>query len=382
VPRRSDLLWAALATTAALAALLSDEAGVIAVLLTVAACAPVVVWRTHPLPAAVASLTFAAAAMSLGHTGVVPVLIGLALCGLAAIYSAPHVTLPLTLYAGAAMAAAVAIAGTDPVTPVIMRIVLGFAIGATPVLIGGSIRRERERTREARQFAERIAELHDRDVERAVAEERLRIARDVHDITGHHLSAISLQAGGALGARGATSDPEVREALEAIHRLTSEALGQTRRALGVLRAGPAALAPTPRLDQLEPLLQPARDAGLAVDVQRNGIARPLSDELELCAYRVLQESLTNVVRHSGARSVHVRVAYGQHELTVVVEDDGAGRPAQAGGGIGGMRERVAIVGGRLVAGPNARGWSVRATLPLHEPDPEPEHERELGGVTP
>lgn len=342
-----------------------DDGGAAGVLLTVAACAPIAARRTHPLPAAMTALAFAALGMALGYTAVVPVLAGLVLCSQAAIYSASRVTLPLTAYAGAAMAAAVAIAGTDPVTPLIMRVVLGFAIGATPVLIGGSIRRERERTREAQEFARRIAELRDRDVERAVAEERLRIARDVHDITGHHLSAISLQAAGASGARGATSDPEVRDALQRIHRLTSEALGQTRRALGVLRASePAALAPTPRLEQIDQLLEPARDAGLAVDLRLEGSARPLSDEIEVCAYRVLQESLTNVLRHSHARSVRVRVAYGDRELTVEVQDDGVGRPAKPGGGIGGMRERVAIVGGRFSAGPSGRGWAVRASLPL------------------
>jgi len=355
VHRRADILWAA----------------------------PVAVWRAHPLPAAVVALACAATAMALGYPAVVPVLIALLLCSRAAIHSAPKVTLPLTVYAGAVMAIAVAIAGTDPVTPVLMRAVGGFAIGATPVLIGGSIRRERERTREAQEFARQIAELRDRDVERAVVEERLRIARDVHDITGHHLSAISLQAAGASGARGAMSDPEVRDALASIHRLTSEALGQTRRALGVLRAsGPAALAPTPRLEHIEQLLQPARDAGLAVDLHVDGAGRQLSDELEVCAYRVLQESLTNVVRHSGATAVEVRIAYGGQDLTITVEDDGVGGPARPGGGIGGMRERVAIVGGHFAAGPSARGWSVRASLPLPaEPRPASDPAR-ISGVAP
>jgi signal transduction histidine kinase len=356
--RRLDLIWAALAAAVATAGLIGD--GAVPVLLAVAACAPVAVRRRHRVPAAVVSLAFASTAMALGHTAYVAVVVALVLCSQAAIHSAPRVTLPLTAYAGAAMAAAVAIAGTDPVTPVSLRIFAGFAIGATPVLIGGSIRRERDRTREAQEFARRIAELRDRDVERAVVEERLRIARDVHDITGHHLSAISLQAAGAMGAE---SDPEVRGALETIHRLTSEALGQTRRALGALRE-PATLAPTPRLADLEPLLAPARAAGLDADLRVEGDARPLPDELELCAYRVLQESLTNVVRHARAASVRVRVNYGANALSVCVAADGVGRPARAGGGIEGMRERVAIVGGRLEAGPGERGWTVRATLPL------------------
>jgi signal transduction histidine kinase len=379
VPRRADVLWAALATALAMVVLLSDVPGaqetsdrypdLLGALLAVAACAMLAVWRRNPLATAVVALACAAAGLALGYTVVVPIVVGLVLCSQAAIHSVPRVTLPLAAYAGTAMAAAVAVAGTD--TPLIMRIVGGLAIGVTPVLIGDSIRSERERTRAAREFARRIAELRDRDVERAVVEERLRIARDVHDITGHHLSAISLQA---AGASRATSDPVARGALERIHRLTSEALGQTRRALGVLRetgpARPATLAPTPRLEHVEQLLEPARDAGLAVDLRLDGAGRPLSDEIEVCAYRVVQESLTNVVRHASATAVHVRVAYGERELTIAVEDDGVGGPARPGGGIEGMRERVAIVGGSFAAGPGARGWSVRASLPLQaEPDP-------------
>ncbi len=384
MPRRADILWAALATAVALVALLGDGTGATPVLLAVAACAPIAVRRTHPLPAAVTALAFGAVSMALGHPATVPVLVGLVLSSQAAIESPPRVTLPLTAYAGAVMAATIAIAGTEPAIPVSLRIVAGFAIGAIPVLIGGSIRRERERTREAHEFAHRIGELRDRDIQRAVAEERLRIARDVHDITGHHLSAISLQVAGASGARGATSDPEVRDALGRIHRLTSEALGQTRRALGVLREpGPATLAPTPRLEHIEQLLKPARDAGLDVDLRLDGARRPLADEIEVCAYRVLQEGLTNVLRHSGASAVRVRVAYGRHELTIEVEDDGVGRPARPGGGIGGMRERVAMVGGGFTAGPSAHGWSVWASLPLDaRSDPRPVEHRAQGSTSP
>jgi signal transduction histidine kinase len=367
VPRRADVLWSAIATALALVVLRVDASGeapdpeAVGVLLSVAACAPIAVRRSHPRAAAVVALAFAAGGLALGHTVIVPILVGLALCAGAAIHSVSRVTLGLAAYAGTAMATAVAIAGTDPDTPVLVRIAGGLAIGATPVLIGDAIRSERERTREARELARRIAELHDRDIERAVVEERLRIARDVHDVTGHHLSAISLQA---AGASRATSDPVSRAALDRIHRLTSEALGQTRRALGVLRESPAALAPTPRLEHVEQLLEPARAAGLAVELRVEDAGRPLPDAIEVCAYRVVQESLTNVVRHAGATTVQVRVAYEEEELAIAVQDDGVGGPGRAGGGIEGMRERVAILGGSFAAGPGARGWSVRASLPL------------------
>lgn len=365
VPRRADLLWTALASALALAVLRLDAAGaaqvdrapdLLGALLAVAACAPIAVRRAHPLAAAVVALPLACLALALGYLVIVPVLVALALCSRAAIDSARRVTVPLAAYAGTVMASAVAITGDD--SPVPVGILVGAAVGVTAVLIGDAIRSERER-------AQRIAELRDRDVERAVVEERLRIVRDVHDITGHHLSAISLQA---AGAGLTTSDPVARAALERIHGLTAEALGQTRRALGVLRAPapdrPASRAPTPRLEQVEQLLEPARDAGLAVDLRLDGAGRPLSDEIEVCAYRVVQESLTNVVRHAGASAVRVRVSYGERELRIAVEDDGAGGPGRPGGGIEGMRERVAIVGGSFAAGPAGRGWSVRASLPL------------------
>jgi len=373
VPRRADLLWTALVTAVALAVLELDAGAatqgdrapdLLGALLVIAACAPVSVRRAHPLGAATVALPFAALALALGYTVILPILVGLVLCGRAALLSADRVTVPLAVYAGAVMAPAVAITGDDG--PVLVRLLGGVAIGATAVLLGDAIRSERERTRQARESEQRTAKLRDRDVERAVVEERLRIASDVHDITGHHLSAISLQA---AGAGRTTSDPVARAALERIHGLTSEALGQTRRALGVLRDGdparPAERAPTPRLEHVAQLVGPARDAGLDVDLRVERIGRPLSDEVEVCAYRIVQESLTNVVRHAGASAVSVVVTAEGQELVVAVEDDGAGGSSgRPGGGIEGMRRRVAILGGSFAAGPGARGWSVRARLPL------------------
>lgn len=384
MPRRADVLWAALATALALAVLKLDASDatrvdrapdLLGVVLAIAACAPVAVRRAHPLASAVAAVFFAATALALGYMVVVPVLVSLVLCSRAAIDSAQRVTVPLAAYAATAMAAGVAITGDD--NPVLLGVVVGAAIGVTAVLIGDAIRSERER-------GQRIVELRDRDVERAVVEERLRIVRDVHDITGHHLSAISLHA---AGAGRATSDPSARAALERIHGLTAEALGQTRRALGVLReaepahlARPAARTPTPRLEDVEQLLEPARDAGLAVDLRLDCADRPLSDEIEVCAYRVVQESLTNVVRHAGASAVRVRVSCDERELRIAVDDDGAGRPGRPGGGIAGMRERVASVGGSFAAGPAGRGWSVRARLPLDAEPGRPDRARVPGAA--
>lgn len=371
--RPANLLWTALAIGLALAALQLDGSGtarvarapdLLGTLLVIAACAPVATRRRIPLGSAAAAMLFAGVAMALGYMAIVPILVGLLLCGRAAIYSAQRVTIPLAIYAGAVVATAVTI--TDDESPVPLRIVLGAAIGATAVLIGDVIRSERERTREKEELARRIAELRDRDVEHAVVEERLRIAREVHDITGHHLSAISLQA---AGAGRNTSDPVAGETLGRIHQLATEALGQTRRALGVLReSGPASRDPIPRLEDLEQLLLLARDAGLEVELLREGVEARLPEQIEACAYRVVQESLTNVVRHSGAESVRVRVILEDEGLLVEITDDGTGGSEQPGGGIRGMQERVAIVGGSFRAGPGEQGWKVRVSLPL---DAEP-----------
>ncbi|MDO8211040.1 sensor histidine kinase [Conexibacter sp. CPCC 206217] len=333
-----------------------------AIALTVAACAPIAFRRTDPLAAPVVALTVTLVGTVLGEPMAAGTCAALGLVGLAASRAEVPVTGTLGIYSGLVVAVDVLISA-DAALPVVT--VGGFAVGMLPALIGEKFRAERIRARDAHELAQRIEQLRDREIGRALAEERVRIARDVHDITGHHLSAISLQAS---GAGGTTSDPEARAAFDRIHGLTTEALGQTRRALGVLRqqSEAAALAPSPRLAQVEDLLLPARAAGIAVELRVEGDARELSETVEMCAYRVIQESLTNVARHAGARSVRVAVAYGEASLGLTVGDDGiGGGTPRPGGGIAGMRERVALVGGELTAGPDdGGGWAVRARLPL------------------
>jgi len=323
--------------------------------------------RALPI-AAVVALAFVLACVAVDSALVGPaVIVALGLVGVASSRTEIRAAGTLGLLSGLVMTAC-ALSQSDGDRPALAAI-SGFAVGVLPALAGERLRGERVRTREARESARRIEELRDRDVQRAVAEERLRIARDVHDITGHHLSAISLQAAG--GGRQ-TTDSAARSGFERIHRLTTEALGQTKRSLGVLRQEPesATVAPPPRLAQVERLLEPARAAGIEVELRIEGDARELSELVEMCAYRVVQESLTNVVRHARAESARVRIDYGAEQLELAVEDDGAGDRdggARPGSGIEGMRERVALVGGSLSAGPEqAGGWSVRATLPLEE----------------
>ncbi|MEV0173670.1 sensor histidine kinase [Streptomyces sp. NPDC050803] len=201
-------------------------------------------------------------------------------------------------------------------------------------------------------------------------EERLRIARELHDVIGHNISMINVQSGAAL--HRLKKDPAQAEAaLSAIKAGSRETLQELRATLDVLRRvdEDAPRAPAPSLARADALVASAKLAGLAVRVERIGAERALPARVDLAAYRIVQESLTNAARHSGAGQVTLRLAYGDRELTVTVEDDGLGgaaRPAQAGGGSGvaGMTERARALGGELTAGPRPEGgFAVRARLP-------------------
>ncbi|HWV84639.1 MAG TPA: sensor histidine kinase [Capillimicrobium sp.] len=335
--------------------------------LAVAACVPAAFIRVAPPIAAATALAISLLGTVTGATMTGPIILSLALVALASSRAEAPLTDTLGVLSGIALAI-IAVLSDDDVRG--LAGIGGFAVGMLPALAGERLRAERQRARDARELARRVEELRDRDVEHAVAEERLRIARDVHDITGHHLSAIALQA---AGAGRTTADPGARTAFERIHALTTDALEQTRRTLGVLRrpSDPAALAPLPRLEHVEHLLEPARASGIGVALAIDGDARELPEAVEMCAYRVVQESLANVMRHAGATHARVALRYGADALDVEVADDGRGGtdgPVRPGGGIEGMRERVALVGGTIAVGPReGGGWDVRATLPVEVP---------------
>ncbi|WP_367318475.1 sensor histidine kinase [Streptomyces sp. HUAS ZL42] len=202
------------------------------------------------------------------------------------------------------------------------------------------------------------------------AEERLRIAREVHDVVGHNISMINVQAGAAL--HRLKKDPaQAEEALGAIKAGSRETLRELRATLGVLRQvdEQAPTAPAPGLARAEELAVSAGLSGLRVRIERTGAERSLSAPVDLAAYRIVQESLTNAARHSGGGEVTVRLVYGDEGLALAIEDDGRGataRPAVVGGGSGivGMTERARALGGELTAGPRAEGgFVVRARLP-------------------
>jgi signal transduction histidine kinase len=229
----------------------------------------------------------------------------------------------------------------------------------------------------AARLEERTADLERAREElarRAVAEERLRLARELHDVVAHAMSVIAVQSG--VGAHVADSRPEeVGEALAAIEATSRAALTELRRLLGVLRQDSevqASLTPVPGLANLDSLLAEVGKVGLAVRVRVEGTPLQLPAGVDLSAYRIVQEALTNVVKHAGPAHAQVTIGYRDQEVTVEVTDDGRGAvpPAsdgrvETGHGLIGMRERVAAFNGDLEAGPRpGGGFRVAARLPL------------------
>ena len=212
----------------------------------------------------------------------------------------------------------------------------------------------------------------------AVAEERSRIARELHDVVAHSVSVMVVQAGAARRTLAA-SPGQAAAALGQIESTGRQALVEMRRLLGLLRDGDgeagAALAPQPSLAHLESLVAAAREAGLPVEVTVEGEPRPLPAGVDLSAYRIVQEALTNSLKHAGPATASIRLCYGREVLEVQVWDDGLGgpgtapagngRPAGDGHGLIGMRERVALFGGTLEVGARSGGgFGVAARLPL------------------
>jgi signal transduction histidine kinase len=214
------------------------------------------------------------------------------------------------------------------------------------------------------------------------SEERLRIARDLHDSLGHHVSLINVQAGVALHLMD--DDPkQARSALAAIKRSSGELLREMRATLGVLRGvdeGPPRT-PVAGLARLEDLLAENRSAGLPVELEVVGAQRDLRPIVDQAAYRIVQESLTNTRRHAGPAHAHVRLEYADDGLLVQVDDDGLGAPAHTepsgGNGLPGMRERATALGGTLTAGPRpGGGFRVEAHLPAPQPTASPASEHD------
>lgn len=363
----------ALGITIAIAGQESKDAGAAAYLLGIAIAVPLFVRRRWPLavflastllviayhalhypeirsaaPLAVAIYTAARA----GHLRAVLVVVaGLALGGLGW----------LLLGKGESLASAL---GTQRLVEILLV--------ASLLLLAEAVRSREAWSAEVADRLRRSEAEREREAERRVEQERLRIARELHDVLAHTIAVIGVQAGVASEAP-ADAPEEARAALRTIREKSREATAEVRAALDVLREpeGDAPRAPAPGLAQLEELVDVAAAAELQVELSVTGAARPLPAAVDLTAYRIVQESLTNVIRHAEAREATISIHYEPDAVVVEIDDDGRGSTngaatAAAGHGLAGMRERTAALGGRLEAGPaphRGDGFRVRAWLP-------------------
>jgi signal transduction histidine kinase len=251
-----------------------------------------------------------------------------------------------------------------PVTLWNMTAVVGLLVA--PLLAGLWVRQMRLRAQTLEQLTQRLERERDERARAAVAEERARIARELHDEVAHAMSVIAVQADAAEGALA--HDPAlVERPLSAIRDTARSALVDMRRVLGALRGDEAAaLVPAPGLARISELVEQTRASGLDVELRSEGEPTPLPPALDVAAYRVVQEGLTNVRKHARARHVEVLIRYGRETVGVEVRDDGDGSGDGGGGGRGlaGIRERVSLLGGQFVAGPCAGGFALSVSLPL------------------
>ncbi len=361
-PVRRDVPLALAAAAVAVAQLVagpvsSDTVGLrqadaLGVALMLAMVLPVAVRRVSPLSAMGLAGTAALAVTALGYGFTVGALTVWLLMGSTALHTDRRTSVAL----GAVGAGAVtwSVACFDPGDRQVLQLAIAAGVGLLPALCGDALRRQRELVVEVRRL--RGAEL-----ERAVAAERVRIARDVHDTVGHHLGAISLMA------RAGELDPDPG-AFGRIATLSDRALADTRQTLGILRGDATAeRRPVPSLADLPALVQTARLGGVEVQLSVDDDVATLPELVSTCAFRITQEALTNAVRHAAPARADVRIRRDAGRLQVTVRDDGTRRaaPSPDASGIAGMRERARSLGGTLQAAPAGdRGWCVHAELPV------------------
>lgn len=360
-PRLVDwaLLLAALATTVGAAARHSHAASGIP--LAIVACLPLLVRRRHPLRVLAITVTVLIIQVA-AYDLFAPLPAGIALFTVASELDRRE-----SLRAGIAtlvvITPALLFSGGWTHTVKLVGPLLAFAVAW---LIGDSIGTRRRYVAALEDRAERLEREREAEAARAVAEEQARIARELHDVIAHTLSVIVVQAAAARDVFAARPE-RAREALEAIERSGRAALGELRQLLGSVRGEELTFAPPPRLADLDHLVQELRQSGLPVSVRVEGHPAALPEAVDLSAYRVVQEALTNTLKHARASQAEVAVRWGEDALEVEVRDDGVGSTGSNGSGHGivGMQERLALLGGTLVAGPATEGgFMVLARFPL------------------
>jgi signal transduction histidine kinase len=264
-------------------------------------------------------------------------------------------------------------AANDPGTGWTASLTAAYLSYGLAWLIGDNLRVRRAYTRQLENRAAELVVEREEKAALAVSEERARIARELHDVVAHHVSVMVVQSAGAR--RVLDSDPALaRQALEAVEAAGRTALAEMRRMLEVLRTDDSGVGPQPSLAELDRLIAQVREAGLPVELKLEGAERELPAGMDLAAYRIVQEALTNAVKHAGKARAVVSVKFTPESLEIEVVDDGRGAAAPlldgAGGhGLIGMHERVSLYGGKLENGPVfGGGYRVKAEFPL-EPEP-------------
>ncbi len=334
-----------------------------AYLWALAVTAPIAVHRRHPVAAVLVSGA-AIVGYSAGHWAAFPGYAAFALVFLVSLHSARGrgvlalAVLTVTLGVAIGLQSEPAVTTSTWITTVLALVIAWLA--------GDNLRARQDRLQAVQARAQRLEAEREERARRAVTEERLRIARELHDVVAHSMSVIAVQAG--VAHHVIDSRPELaRQALATVETNTRSALVEMRRLLGVLRQPDepsAALAPSPGLAEVPGLVAQFADAGLRVEVKVTGDAEQLPDGVDLSAYRIVQEGLTNVLRHGGPEAT-VTIEHEPGLVRISVGDDGADRPrGEPGHGLIGMRERVAVFGGTLTAGPRpGGGFDLTATLP-------------------
>lgn len=337
-------------------------------LLAFAAAAGLLLRRAAPVAAAALELAVAASAVALVAPDQGPLELFIPVVLVSYSVGALATLLPSLLVLGAALALSVAAVaagvngGASNTVPAAIWLVLGWTMGRI-------VRSRTERTRQLEDVTAQLVVEREERAQAAVILERARMARELHDVVAHNVSVMVLHA--QAGDRGlAGEQPEAHEAFALIETVGRQTVDELRRLLGILREDEAlALVPPPSLAYVESLVEGVRAAGLDVHLTVEGEVRPLLTGVDVAAYRILQEALTNALKHSGSTLAQVVVRCGDKTVEVEVIDNGgeaAGVPPVEGAGHGlvGMRERVALYGGLLEAGPRVGGgFAVRAVLP-------------------
>ena len=346
---------------------------VLEVILVPFTTAPIAIRRYRPL--AVLAITVSAAVLMLILTSKSQFPVGV----LVALYTvASRCDRPVSIRAAEWVALPIIVAVIVSNGPHAGRVIPELAVFAIAWVLGDNIRTRRAYLAELEARAARLEREREEKAERAVIDERARIARELHDVIAHNVSVMVVQA--SAGEEVFDTNPaKARESLSAVASTGRAALTELRRLLGVIRAEEEreqvpAYTPQPGIEYLDELVRQVNETGLAVELSVLGEPRELPEGVGLCAYRIVQEALTNTLKHSGATHAEVSLRYVSDALELRVLDDGDGTAPVNGEGSGhgliGMRERVALFGGELTVRPRPhQGYEVQARIPLEEPRP-------------